>query len=214
MTFRAIRILKEVDLVLAEDTRTSRKLFDHYDIPTPMRSFHAHNEHKTVSRVVDEIEGGTVMAQVSDAGTPGISDPGFLLVRECLERGVEIEVLPGATAFVPALLLSGFAMDKFRFEGFLPHKKGRQTKIQEVLTAPETTILYESPHRVIKMLEQMIEWGGAERRISLSREISKLHEETVRGTVEEALAHFNEKAPKGEFVVVLEGTTADQKSKR
>ncbi|MBC8464735.1 MAG: 16S rRNA (cytidine(1402)-2'-O)-methyltransferase [Bacteroidetes bacterium] len=205
MTFRAIRVLKEADIILAEDTRTSGKLMKHFEIETPMRSHHMHNEHKTIQKWVDEIQSGQVIALITDAGTPAISDPGFLLVRECAKNDIEVDCLPGATAFVPALVNSGLPCDKFIFEGFLPHKKGRQTRLLQLAEENRTMVFYESPYRVIKTLEQFSEFMGEERQVSVSREISKKFEETIRGTVSEALSHFKEKAPKGEFVMVLEG---------
>ena len=205
MTFRAIRVLKEADIILAEDTRTSGKLMKHFEIGTPMRSHHMHNEHKTIQQWVDEIQSGQVVALITDAGTPAISDPGFLLVRECAKNDIEVDCLPGATAFVPALVNSGLPCDKFVFEGFLPHKKGRQTRLLQLAEESRTMVFYESPYRVIKTLEQFSEFMGEKRQVSVSREISKRFEETVRGTVREALSHFKEKAPKGEFVMVLEG---------
>ena len=205
MTFRAIRVLKEADIILAEDTRTSGKLMKHFEIGTPMRSHHMHNEHKTIQKWVDEIQSGQVVALITDAGTPAISDPGFLLVRECAKNDIEVDCLPGATAFVPALVNSGLPCDKFVFEGFLPHKKGRQTRLLQLAEESRTMVFYESPYRVIKTLEQFSEFMGEERHVSVSREISKKFEETVRGTVREALNHFKEKAPKGECVMVLEG---------
>jgi 16S rRNA (cytidine1402-2'-O)-methyltransferase len=205
MSFRAIRLLKEANLILAEDTRTSGKLMKHYEISTPMRSHHMHNEHKTVQRWVDEIQSGQTIALVTDAGTPAISDPGFLLVRECIKNAIEVDCLPGATAFVPALVNSGLPSEKFVFEGFLPHKKGRQTRLLQLATEERTIVFYESPYRVTKTLTQFAEYMGVERQVSISREISKKFEETVRGTVEEVLLHFEEKAPKGEIVIVLEG---------
>lgn len=214
ITLRAIRILSEADTVLAEDTRTSAKLLRHHEIDTPLRSFHQHNEHKVTDSIIQELKAGAVIAQISDAGSPGISDPGFLLVRACIEEDIPVESLPGATAFVPALVLSGMALDRFTYEGFLPHKKGRQTRVKALLENTTTSVLYESPHRIIKLLEQLKEFGGEERRVSVSREITKLHEETVRGTVDEVLTHFQNTPPKGEFVVVLEGAAAAQKSKR
>jgi 16S rRNA (cytidine1402-2'-O)-methyltransferase len=214
MTYRAIEVLKSVDVILAEDTRTSGRLMQHYEIPTHMRPFHSHNEHRVVERLLNEMHTGTEMALISDAGTPGISDPGFLLARACFEAEIPVECLPGATAFVPALVLSGMALDRFMYEGFLPHKKGRQTRIKGIAESENTVVLYESPHRVLKLIDQLAEFCGEERRITTSREISKLHEETFRGTLAEARIHFNEKAPRGEFVVVIEGLSAAQKSKR
>lgn len=212
MTFRAIEVLKEVSLILAEDTRTSGKLLRHYSIETPMRSFHAHNEHKALERVVAELEAGSSMALISDAGTPGISDPGFLLARACAEHGIDLECLPGATAFVPALVVSGLPMDRFVFEGFLPHKKGRKTRLEAIALEERSTILYESPHRIGRLMRELREVCGAERRVSVSRELTKLYEETLRGSLEELEAHYEAKEGRGEFVVVLEGNS--QKSKR
>lgn len=205
MSFRAIRLLKEADLILAEDTRTSAKLMQHFEIDTPMRPHHMHNEHKTVSRWVEEILSGQTIALVTDAGTPAISDPGFLLVRECVKNNIAVDCLPGATAFVPALVNSALPADKFVFEGFLPQKKGRQTRLIQLAEEERTIIFYESPYRVLKTLGQFAEYMGNTRQVSVSREISKKFEETIRGTVEEVMAHFKEKAPKGEFVIVLEG---------
>jgi 16S rRNA (cytidine1402-2'-O)-methyltransferase len=205
MTLRAIKVLKEVDVVLAEDTRTSGKLLKHFGIDTRMTAYHKFNEHKVVEHFVDRIKGGESMALISDAGTPAISDPGFLLVRECVNSGVEVETLPGATAFVPALVNSGLPADKFFFEGFLPHKKGRQTRLKFLAELPNTVILYESPHRLVKTLQQIGEIFGKERKISVARELTKVHEENVRGTVEEVLHHFKEKTVKGEIVIVIEG---------
>lgn len=205
MTMRAVRVLNEVDLILAEDTRTSSVLLKHFDIHTPMTSHHKFNEHKTVEHLVERIQQGTTVALISDAGTPAISDPGFLLVRACVSRHIEVECLPGATAFVPALVNSGLPNDRFCFEGFLPQKKGRQTKFKELAVEERTMIFYESPFRIVKTLEQMAEYWGAERKASVSREISKKFEETVRGTLTELIAHFTENPPKGEFVMVVEG---------
>lgn len=205
MTFRAIRVLKEVDLILAEDTRTTGFLLKHFQIENRMQSHHKFNEHKTVEAVANRIKAGENIALVSDAGTPAISDPGFLLVRACVEAGVEVECLPGATAFVPALVNSGLPNDRFCFEGFLPQKKGRQTKFKELAEETRTTVIYESPFRVVKTLTQMIEFMGEDRKISVSREISKMHEETVRGTLAEVKVHFEAHEPKGEFVMVLSG---------
>lgn len=205
MTLRAIRILKEADLILAEDTRTSGKLLKHFDINTQMHSHHMHNEHKTVESIVNQIKGGKTIALISDAGTPAISDPGFLLARACIEAGVEVDCLPGATAFVPALVNSGLPNDKFVFEGFLPVKKGRQTRLQLLAEETRTMIFYESPHKLVKTLTQFLEVFGEDRKISVSREISKLHEETIRGSVKEVLGHYTAKPPKGEIVVVLAG---------
>lgn len=205
ITLRAIRILKEVDVVLAEDTRTSGKLLNHLGIEKRMHSHHLHNEHKAVAHLVERLKKGEKMALVSDAGTPGISDPGFLLVRACVQEGVKIECLPGPTAFVPALVKSGFSTDRFTFEGFLPIKKGRQTRLQSLAQEERTMIFYESPHRVLKTLEQFKEVFGAERGVSVSREISKLFEETLNGTLEEMVQTFTTKAIKGEFVIVVQG---------
>lgn len=205
ITFRAIEVLKEVALILAEDTRTSGKLLKHYEIDTPMHSHHMHNEHKTVAGIVKRIQNGEQVALISDAGTPAISDPGFLLTRACVAAGLEVDCLPGATAFVPALVNSGLPNDKFVFEGFLPVKKGRQTRLQLLSEERRTMIFYESPHKLLKTLASFREHFGEERQVSVSREISKLHEETVRGTVAEVLAHFETKPAKGELVVVVEG---------
>ena len=205
MTLRAIRILKEVDLILAEDTRTTGFLLKHFDIRNKMQSHHKFNEHETTAGIVSRIHAGENIALVSDAGTPGISDPGFLLVRACVEKGLEVECLPGATAFVPALVNSGFPTDRFCFEGFLPQKKGRQTKLKELATEERTVILYESPFRILKTLTQLAEFIGENRNVSVSREISKLHEETVRGTLTEVISHFKIKEPKGEFVIIIKG---------
>ena len=205
ITLRAIRILKEVDFILAEDTRTSSVLLKHLGIEKPLRSHHKFNEHATVQMVADSIETGKDVALVSDAGTPGISDPGFLLVRTCVERGIEVTTLPGATAFVPALVQSGFPCDRFCFEGFLPQKKGRKKRIEALTEEERTMIFYESPFRVVKLLEQLAEAFGEEREVAVSREISKMFEETVRGTLAEAAEHFRQHAPKGEFVVIVAG---------
>lgn len=205
ITLRAIRILKESDLILAEDTRTSGKLLKHFDITTHMQSFHMHNEHKMLDRIIDKLKTGAQVAIISDAGTPGISDPGFLLVRACVENGIATECLPGATALIPALVQSGFPSDRFIFEGFLPPKKGRQTRLKQWAEEQRTIVFYESPHKIGKTLKQLQEFIGGNRKLSVSREISKKFEETVRGTVDELMVHFEEKAPKGEFVVILEG---------
>ncbi len=206
ITLRALRVLREeVDVILAEDTRTSGNLLKHYEISKPMQAFHLNNEHVVVERIAERIANGERMALVTDAGTPAISDPGFMLVRECIKRGVEVECLPGATAFVPALVNSGLAADHFIFEGFLPHKKGRQTKIKQIVDNEYTTILYESPFRLVKTLEQLVEVAGPERRVSVARELTKIHEENVRGTLEEVIKYFKEKEVKGEIVIVLEG---------
>ncbi|WZL90653.1 16S rRNA (cytidine(1402)-2'-O)-methyltransferase [Salinimicrobium sp. 3283s] len=205
ITFRALRVLKEVDLILAEDTRNSGKLLKHFEINTPMQSHHMHNEHKTVENVVRQIQNGKTVALISDAGTPAISDPGFLLTRACVEAGLEVDCLPGATAFVPALVNSGLPNDKFVFEGFLPVKKGRQTRLELLAQETRTIILYESPHKLLKTLGQIKEFFGEDRQVSVSREITKLHEETVRGTAAEVLSHYETKPPKGEIVVVVAG---------
>lgn len=205
ITLRALRLLKEVDLVLAEDTRTTGFLFKHFDIKTPMLSHHKFNEHKTVEVLAERIASGEEVALVSDAGTPGISDPGFLLVRTCINAGVEVECLPGATAFVPALIDSGFPCDRFCFEGFLPQKKGRQTRINALREEERTMIFYESPFRLVKTLTQFAEIFGEERLASVSREISKLHEQTVRGTLTYLITFFEQTPPKGEIVIVLSG---------
>ncbi len=212
ITLRALRILKEVNLVLAEDTRTSSNLFRHYEIATKLVSHHKFNEHKTVSAIANQILEGGNIALISDAGTPSISDPGFLLTRTCLEKGIEVECLPGATAFVPALVNSGFPSDKFCFEGFLPQKKGRQKRLTELATEKRTLIFYESPFRLIKTLEQFGEFFGPQRMVSVSRELSKLHEENFRGTVAEVLEHFKSKTVKGEIVIVVEGYNSPGKT--
>ncbi len=207
MTFRAIIVLKEVDLILAEDTRTTGKLLSHYEINTPTRSYHLHNEHRATEAIVAQLQEGKTYALVSDAGTPAISDPGFLLIRACGQAGIAVECLPGATAFVPALVQSGFPTDRFSYIGFLPHKKGRQTRFKEIASSQDTVVCYESPHRMVKTLTQLVEFCGPQRRISVSREISKRFGETVNGTASEVLSHFSEKDPKGEFVVVIQGVT-------
>lgn len=207
MTFRAIRVLKEADLILAEDTRTSGKLLKHYEIGTHMYSHHMHNEHKTIDSLIARLKSGETIALISDAGTPAISDPGFLLTRACVEQGVEVECLPGATAFVPALVNSGLPNDRFTFEGFLPEKKGRQTRYLILAEEVRTMIIYVSPHKLLKTLAEFITYFGEDRPICVSRELSKLHEENVRGTVREVLTHFEAKAPKGEIVVVVAGKT-------
>lgn len=205
MTYRAVRLLGEVDIVLAEDTRTSQVLLKHYGIERKLYSHHKFNEHATVEFVASQIEAGKSVALISDAGTPGISDPGFLLVRTCLERGLEVETLPGATAFVPALVQSGFPCDRFCFEGFLPQKKGRKKRLAALAEESRTMIFYESPFRVVKALGELAEQFGDQRRVSVSRELSKKFEETVRGTLSEVIAHFEAHPPKGEFVIVVEG---------
>ena len=205
ITLRAIRVLQEVDFILAEDTRTSSVLLKHLNIEKPLRSHHKFNEHATVQSVCEAIEAGRNVALISDAGTPGISDPGFLLVRTCIEAGVEVETLPGATAAIPALVQSGFPCDRFCFEGFLPQKKGRQKRLAELAEEGRTMVFYESPFRVVKALEQFSEIFGGERRVAVVREITKKFEQTVRGTLTEAIAHFKAHPPKGEFVIVLAG---------
>ena len=205
ITLRALRLLKEVNLVLAEDTRTTKKLFMHYEINTKLSSFHMHNEHKVLSKYISRLKGGETFALVSDAGTPAISDPGFLLIRECVIEGIEVDCLPGATAFVPALVNSGLPNEKFVFEGFLPVKKGRQTRLKLLAEQERTMVFYESPHRIIKTLTQFLEYFSEERKVSISREISKMFEETIRGTTSEVLHYFEQKNPKGEFVIVVEG---------
>ena len=205
ITFRAIEVLKEADLILAEDTRTTGKLLKHYEIATPMQSHHMHNEHKTVQSVVNKLNSGMAIALVSDAGTPAISDPGFLLVRACVEDDIEVECLPGATAFVPALVNSGLPNDKFVFEGFLPVKKGRQTRLKLLAEERRTMIFYESPHKLVKTLTHFCDYFGEDRPVSVSRELTKLYEETVRGTAKEVLEHYTNKAPKGEIVIIVGG---------
>lgn len=207
ITLRAIKVLKEVDLILAEDTRTSGKLLRHYEISTRMQSHHMHNEHKTVDGIVKRLHGGENIALISDAGTPAISDPGFLLTRTCIENNIEVECLPGATAFVPALVNSALPNDKFVFEGFLPVKKGRQTRLQLLAEETRTMVFYESPHKLIKTLTQFTEHFGADRPISVSRELTKLYEETIRGTAKEVLGHYTQNPPKGEIVIVVAGKT-------
>lgn len=205
MTFRAIRILKSVDLILAEDTRSSAFLLKHFEIKTPMQSHHKFNEHKTVENVIQRIKGGLTVALISDAGTPAISDPGFLLVRQCVENDIEVECLPGATAFVPALVASGLPNDRFCFEGFLPPKKGRHTKFNELKTEHRTIIFYESPFRLVKTLSQLAEFFGEERKASVSREISKIHEEHKHGSLSELAQYYTTFPPKGEIVIIVAG---------
>lgn len=205
ITLRALTVLKEVDLILAEDTRTTGILLCHFNISRPLQSYHIFNEHKTVEQLIQKLQGGQVMALVSDAGTPSISDPGFLLVRECLQAGIKVECLPGATAFVPALVKSGLPSDRFVFEGFLPHKKGRQTRLEKIGQQERTTILYESPHRLVKCLEQLMEHCGEDRKASVSRELTKIHEETVSGTLKELKEYFTKGNVKGEIVIVVHG---------
>jgi 16S rRNA (cytidine1402-2'-O)-methyltransferase len=210
MTFRAIRVLKEVDAVLAEDTRTTATLFQKFEITNKLISHHQNNEHETVERLVSDMQNGMVYALVSDAGTPGISDPGFLLVRSCVEKGIEVDCLPGPTAFVPALVNSGFPCEKFVYEGFLPQKKGRQTRIQKIANEERTVVLYESPHRILKALEQFSEFFAPDRQIAICREISKKFEETIRGNCKELITHFTTHPIKGEFVVVIEGKAVEK----
>ena len=205
MTFRALRVLKEADLILAEDTRTSSHLLQHFDIHAPMLSHHKFNEHATAADFASRIRAGENIALITDAGTPGISDPGFLLVRECVAQGVEVQCLPGATALIPALVDSALPDDRFFFEGFLPQKKGRQTRLKELSALPVTFILYESPLRVVKTLTQLSEVCGADRQASVSREISKIYEETVRGSLAELIEHFTQAEPRGEFVICVAG---------
>ena len=210
ITLRAIRVLKEADIILAEDTRTSGVLLKHLGISKKMYAHHMHNEHKTVELITEKIANGETVALISDAGTPGISDPGYLLVRECIEKGIEVECLPGPTAFVPALVNSGLSCDTFCFEGFLPQKKGRQTKIKSLINEHRTIVFYESPHRLVKALEQFIEFFGADRRASVSRELSKMFEENKRGTLQELAEYFKSKTVKGEIVIVVEGNKNKQ----
>lgn len=204
-TFRAVEVLKTVDQILAEDTRTSSVLLKHYGITRPLKSFHNYNEHNVVQGLIGRMKAGETFALVSDAGTPGISDPGFLLVRACMEADIQVECLPGATALIPALVKSGLPSDRFVFEGFLPHKKGRKTRIQSLANEPRTIVLYESPYRLVKTLEQLSEAFGPDRKASVSRELTKVHEETIGGTLESIAAHFREHEPRGEFVIVVAG---------
>ena len=204
-TFRAINVLKDVDLILCEDTRRSKKLLTHYSIETPLRSHHKFNEHKEIGKIVDKILSGEKIALISDAGTPGISDPGFLAVRTCLENNIEVECLPGATALIPALVNSGIPFDKFVFEGFLPVKKGRKTKLEKLSEEERTMIFYESPHKLLKTLKDFCNSFGPARKVSISRELTKIYEETIRLSLEDAIKLFTEKPPKGEFVIVVEG---------
>lgn len=206
ITLRAIRALKEVDEILCEDTRVSSKLMNHLEISKKLTSFHMHNEHKILDRIVQKMNAGETLGLISDAGTPGISDPGFLLIRECIKLGIEVECLPGPVAFIPALVKSGIPCDRFLFEGFLPQKKGRQTKLKEIADSEKTVVIYESPHKLLKTLESLLEFCGEERQISVSRELTKKFEETVNGTTKEVLDHFNTGTVKGEFVVIISGT--------
>ena len=208
MTFRAINVLKQADYILAEDTRTSGKLLKHFEITTPMQSHHMHNEHKTVATIVKRIQSGETFALISDAGTPAISDPGFLLTRACIEEGIPVECLPGATAFVPALVNSGLSNDKFVFEGFLPVKKGRQTRLKLLAEETRTMIFYESPHKLVKTLGHFAEYFGEDRKVSVSRELTKLYEETKRGNLKEVVSYFTAKPAKGEIVIIVDGATA------
>ena len=205
MTFRAIKVLQEADLILAEDTRTSGKLLKHFEITTQMHSHHMHNEHKTVENIIQKIKNGITVALISDAGTPAISDPGFLLTRACIANNIPVECLPGATAFVPALVNSGLPNDKFVFEGFLPVKKGRQTRFNILAEETRTMIFYESPHKLVKTLGHFCEYFGEDRQVSVSRELTKLYEENIRGTAKEVLTHYENKPPKGEIVIVVDG---------
>jgi len=205
ITLRAIRLLKEVALVLAEDTRVSKKLFSHYNIVAQLKPFHAHNEHRVLLRYIKMLKEGNKIALISDAGTPAISDPGFLLVRECVKEGIEVLCLPGATALIPALVNSGLPNEKFVFEGFLPVKKGRKARLKALKEENRTMVFYESPHRILKTLHQFVQFFGAQRRISVSREISKIFEENIRGSVSEVILHFEKQKTKGEFVIVVEG---------
>tara|TARA_B100001287_G_scaffold202612_1_gene171969 strand:- start:347 stop:1018 length:672 start_codon:yes stop_codon:yes gene_type:complete len=205
ITLRAIRYLKEVSLVLAEDTRTSKRLFSHFDIQTPITSFHMYNEHRVLNKFINIIKSGQKIALISDAGTPGISDPGFLLVRECIDKEIDVECLPGPTAFVPALINSGIPSEKFIFEGFLPLKKGRKSRLEFLSNEKRTIIFYESPHRLVKTLSQICQNFGESRKLSISREISKIYEENIRGTAKELLTYYENKKPKGEIVIIVEG---------
>jgi len=205
ITLRALEVLKKVDLILAEDTRTSSKLLNHYGIQKPVTPFHQHNEHQVLQHIITQLENGKIMALITDAGTPGISDPGFLLVRECISAGVKVECLPGATAFVPALVNSGLPSDRFCFEGFLPLKKGRHSLLTELADEERTLILYESPVRLLKTLNDLVKYFGRDRRCCVSRELTKVYEENIRGTLQEVLDHFSEKTVKGEIVIILAG---------
>ena len=214
ITLRALRILKEAELILAEDTRTSKKLLQHYDIDTPLKSYHAHNEHASVDYLINQLQGGATIALISDAGTPGISDPGFLLTRACVQNDIKVECLPGATAFVPALVASGLPCDKFYFEGFLPHKKGRQTRLIYLAELPYTFVLYESPHRLLKCLKQLEEFCGKERLACVARELTKLHEEIKTATLEALQQHFGEKKIKGEIVIIVSGKESGKENQK
>lgn len=205
ITLRSIRILKETDVIFAEDTRVTKRLLSHLEIQKMVYPFHAHNEHRSLANAIDKIKASASAVLVSDAGTPGISDPGFLLIREAIEQGINVECLPGPAALIPAVVASGFPCDRFVFEGFLPHKKGRQTRLLAIEQEARTTVLYESPHRLIKCLKQIVEFMGADRRVCVAREITKMYEEFQRGTAEEVLAHYEAKPPKGEIVMIIEG---------
>lgn len=213
ITLRALKVLADVDIILAEDTRTTGVLLKHHDIKNNLRSYHIHNEHQTVDQLISQLKEGVKMALVTDAGTPGISDPGFLLVRACVKEDIHVECLPGATAFVPAIVKSGLPSDRFVYEGFLPHKKGKKTKLEQIEQSNITVVCYESPHRLIKTLQQIVEIMGTEREISVSRELTKIYEETITGTAAEVLAHFEENGVKGEIVLVISGTS-DKKHKK
>jgi 16S rRNA (cytidine1402-2'-O)-methyltransferase len=204
-TYRAVNVLREVDLILAEDTRTSSKLLNHYNVSRPLQSFHMHNEHKKLEGIISKLNYGKTIAMISDAGTPGISDPGFLLVREAISNNIEVICLPGPTALIPALVQSGFPTERFIFEGFLPPKKGRKTRLEQLSKDSRTIVFYESPHKLIKTLTHLITYFQGERQVAISREMTKIYEETYRGTLKEAVGHFNEKVPKGEFVVCISG---------
>ncbi len=212
ITFRAIEILKNVDIILAEDTRKTKILLNHYSISTPLESFHKFNEHQKSESLINRIKSGQEIALVSDAGTPGISDPGYLIIRDAVQNEIPVITLPGATAFVPALVNSGLPCDRFIFEGFLPQKKGRQKRMQELAEEPRTIVLYESPHRIEKFLDEIEKYFGQERIIAISRELSKIYEENLRGTVVELKSHFQKNKPKGEFVVIIQGKEKKQKS--
>lgn len=214
ITFRAIKVLKECDFILAEDTRTSGFLLKHYEIPTKMYSHHKFNEHKSSDQVIERIKSGADVALISDAGTPAISDPGFLIVHNCIEAGINVECLPGATALIPALVVSGLPNDRFCFEGFLPHKKGRQTRLKELQNERRTMVFYESPYRVVKTLTQLAEYFGEDRNASASREITKLYEETIRGTLTELIVYFTQNEPRGEFVLVVNGSEIKKTAKK
>ncbi len=205
MTYRAVNVLREADTILAEDTRTSGKLLSHYGISTPVQSYHMFNEHKTLQFWIDKLKSGWKLALISDAGTPGISDPGFLLVRECVANGIEVETLPGATALIPALVNSGLPSGRFVFEGFLPVKKGRKKRLEQIAGETRTVILYESPHRIVKTLSQLAEYCGGDRAAAVSRELTKIHEETIRGTLHDLVSVFSGRKNKGEFVIVIHG---------